>query len=56
MAGAVGAQVGDNAYQGQLYVFLEPTQQAKGWTDENQSAQLTSSDGGAGDYFGLLSL
>jgi FG-GAP repeat protein/IPT/TIG domain-containing protein len=53
MAGAVGAKVGDNAYQGQLYVFLEPTQQAKGWTDESQSAQLTSSDGGAGDYFGL---
>lgn len=52
MAGAVGANVGGNPYEGLLYVFLEPTQQAKGWADENQSAQLTSSDGGAGDYFG----
>jgi hypothetical protein len=52
MAGAVGATVAGNPYEGLLYVFIEPTQQAKGWADENQSAQLTSSDGGAGDYFG----
>jgi hypothetical protein len=52
MAGAVGAKVGNNAYEGLMYVFLEQTEQAKGWADENQSAQLSSSDGAAGDYFG----
>ncbi|MFZ0285493.1 MAG: FG-GAP repeat protein [Terriglobales bacterium] len=49
MAGAVGATVGGNPYEGDLDAFVEP---ANGWADENQSAQLTSSDGGAGDYFG----
>ena len=49
MAGAVGATVGGNPYEGTLYVFTEP---AHGWVDENQSAQLKPSDGGAGDYFG----
>jgi hypothetical protein len=49
MAGAVAAKVGSNPYQGALYVFAEPT---NGWADENQTALLTSSDGGAGDYFG----
>jgi hypothetical protein len=49
MAGAVGATDGGNAYEGALYVFIEP---ANGWADENQSAQLSPSDGGAGDYFG----
>ena len=49
MAGAVGATVGGNPYEGDLDAFVEP---ANGWADENQSAQLTSSDGGAGGYFG----
>jgi hypothetical protein len=49
MSGAVGATINGNLYQGLMYMFVEPT---GGWADENQSAQLTSSDGGAGDYFG----
>ena len=49
MAGAVAASVGGNPYEGVLYVFTEPP---GGWADENQVSKLTSSDGGAGDYFG----
>jgi hypothetical protein len=51
MAGATGATVQGNAYEGLLYVFLEQPEQ-NGWADENQTGQVTSSDGGAGDYFG----
>jgi hypothetical protein len=49
MAGAVGATVGGNPYEGLTYVFIQPS---NGWADENQNAQLTASDGGSGDYFG----
>jgi len=49
MAGAASATVGHNPSQGALYVFLES---ANGWSDENQTTQLISSDGGVGDHFG----
>ncbi|MGH9498795.1 MAG: IPT/TIG domain-containing protein [Terriglobales bacterium] len=49
MAGAVATKVNGNPYEGALYMFAEPP---GGWIDENQSAKLISSDGGAGDYFG----
>lgn len=49
IAGAVGATVGGNPYEGTLFIFVESR---KGWVDEYQFAQQTSSDGAAGDYFG----
>ncbi len=49
MGGAAAAKIGANAFEGIVYVFAEP---GNSWSNENQTAQLTSSDGGAGDYFG----
>jgi len=49
VVGAYGATVGGNAYQGVAYVFTKPTY---GWADMTQTAELTASDGAAGDYFG----
>jgi hypothetical protein len=46
---AVGAW-GANASQGAAYVFAEP---GNGWTSTAQSAELTASDGAAGDNFGF---
>jgi hypothetical protein len=42
-------QVGANADQGALYVFVEP---AGGWANATQAAELTASDGASGDNLG----
>jgi hypothetical protein len=49
VAGATSHKVGANAAQGAAYVFVKPP---AGWTSEHQSAELISSDGGAGDILG----
>jgi len=38
------------AYHGAAYVFVKP---ASGWANMTQTAELTSSDGAASDYFGI---
>ena len=48
-AGAPGATVNENGYQGAVYVFTKP---AGGWADETQAAELTATDGAAGDELG----
>ena len=48
-AGAPGATVNGNFYQGAVYVFTKP---AGGWADETQAAELTASDGADGDGLG----
>lgn len=50
VAGATMHQVGANARQGGGYVFVEP---ATGWVNATQTAELTASDGLAGDQLGL---
>jgi hypothetical protein len=42
--------IDSNQFQGSAYVFVEPT---GGWTNMTQTAELTASDGGAGNFFGL---
>jgi len=49
VAGAYGAAVGSNYYQGGAYVFTEPS---GGWTNMTETAKLTASDGQSGDLFG----
>jgi hypothetical protein len=49
VAGAYGHQVGNNPYQGEAYVFTEPS---GGWVSGTETAQLTASDGAAWDLFG----
>ncbi len=49
VAGAPGATVGSNAQQGAAYVFVEPS---GGWTDTNETAKLTASDGESLDALG----
>jgi hypothetical protein len=49
VVGAPEATVGDNAKQGAAYVFVES---ASGWANMIQVAELTASDGAAGDNFG----
>ena len=49
VAGAFDHQVGSNADQGAVYVFTKPT---GGWVNATQTAELTASDGAAGDNFG----
>jgi hypothetical protein len=50
VAGAQGATVGSNLYQGAVYVFVKP---AGGWAGSLTSvAQLTASDGEIGDRLG----
>ena len=54
VAGAYQTNVGSKAGQGAAYVFVEPTA-AGGWASmpsENQTAELTASDGTAGGEFG----
>ncbi len=46
---ASSATVNGNTDQGAAYVFTEPT---GGWVNMTQTAELTASDGAAGDYFG----
>jgi FG-GAP repeat len=50
VAGAGYHQVGANANQGALYVFVRPPAGWPGTT--NETAELTASDGAADDYFG----
>jgi hypothetical protein len=49
VAGAYLAQVGGNLFQGAAYVFVEGP---NGWTNMNETAKLTASDGHSGDEFG----
>jgi hypothetical protein len=49
VAGASSKQVGKNAEQGAVYVFEKP---ASGWADITQTAELSASDGTAGDSLG----
>jgi len=49
VAGAFGAAVGSNYYQGAAYVFTEPS---GGWTNMTETAKLTASDGQAWDLLG----
>jgi hypothetical protein len=49
VAGAPGAAVGSNTFQGVVYVFTQP---GTGWADETQAAKLTASDGAANDNLG----
>ena len=49
VAGAPGANVGSNALQGAVYVFIEP---GSSWSTENEQAELTASDGAANDALG----
>jgi hypothetical protein len=48
-AGAEHHDVGANADQGEVYVFVRP---AGGWANMTETAQLTASDGVAGDFLG----
>ncbi len=51
VVGASGATIGSNASQGAVYVFVEP---ATGWAMTSTfTAELTASDGAAGDGFGI---
>jgi hypothetical protein len=43
-------EVGNNPGQGAAYVYVKP---ASGWTNMTETAELTASDGAAGDRFGL---
>lgn len=47
--GAAFNQVGDQESQGSVYIYEKP---AGGWADSTEDAQLTASDGAAGDGFG----
>jgi hypothetical protein len=47
--GAPGAQIGNNAGQGAVYVFVKPK---NGWKNMTQVAKLTASDGGYENVFG----
>ncbi len=53
VVGADGADIGAKLSQGAVYVFIEPD---TGWTDMNETAKLTASDGVAGDFFGTPAL
>ncbi len=48
-SGAPLRAVGNNTAQGTVYVYTKP---AGGWTDATQTAELTASDGAAGDQLG----
>ena len=50
VAGAYGAIIGGNAFQGAAYVFVKPP--AK-WASGTQTAKLTASDGAANNYLGI---
>lgn len=49
VAGAPLHKVGTHEHQGAVYVFTKP---ASGWADATQTAELTASDGQAGDRLG----
>lgn len=46
----VTGSYGQNNFQGSAYVFVEP---AGGWTNMTQTAELTTSNGKASDFFGF---
>jgi hypothetical protein len=48
--GAAGHDIGASADQGAAYVYVKPD---PGWTSMTQTAELTATDGGAGDMLGL---
>ena len=50
VAGAPGATVNGNDGQGAAYVFVKA---AGGWASETEAAELTASDGAAGDQLGF---
>ncbi|HEY7515745.1 MAG TPA: FG-GAP repeat protein, partial [Vicinamibacteria bacterium] len=50
VAGAWGADVGGNVSQGAAYVYERP---GGGWANATETAQLTASDGGVADFFGV---
>jgi trimeric autotransporter adhesin len=51
LVGSPFATVGANSQQGKAYIFLKP---AKGWKSTTAfNAELTASDGEAGDFFGF---
>lgn len=51
VVGASYHEVGSNAHQGAVYVFVEP---ASGWSGPtHESAELTATDGQAGDFLGF---
>ena len=50
MVGAPNATVGDNANQGNAYLFAEPN---TGWANMTATAEMAASDGAAKDYFGI---
>jgi hypothetical protein len=50
VVGAVAHMVGANGAQGAVYVYTLPS--SGGWADATQTAELTASDGGAGDALG----
>jgi hypothetical protein len=49
VAGAANQNVGASESQGAVYVFVRP---ASGWVNAHQTAELTASDGAAGDGLG----
>jgi fructose-specific component phosphotransferase system IIB-like protein len=49
VAGASSKEVGKNALQGAVEVFVKPT---SGWVNATQTAELTASNGTAGDSLG----
>jgi hypothetical protein len=49
VAGAYGATIGSNSYQGAAYAFVKP---GGGWGSMTQTAKLTASDGAGGDRLG----
>jgi hypothetical protein len=49
VVGAPNAQVGSNAYQGAVYIFVKPK---SGWGNMTEIAKLTASDGKSDDFFG----
>lgn len=52
-AGAQSHTVGTHQAQGAIYVFVKP---AFGWADATQTAELTASDGAAGDDLGAATV
>lgn len=50
VAGAYGAIIGGNSFQGAAYVFVKP---GPSWVDMTQTAKLTASDGAASNFLGI---
>lgn len=50
LAGAPGAKIGKNGFQGAVYVFVKPS---SGWQNMTETAKLTASDGQKLDSLGI---